>query len=77
MRELPSAVGGLLFCNLFGDCVVAAPNVNAPAPPKLMRREKLLDLPCAADPLLEVVDSDQRLRFPTPSLTPAILLDRL
>jgi|HubBroStandDraft_4_1064222.scaffolds.fasta_scaffold1339688_1 hypothetical protein len=50
---------------------------NGPGPPKLIRRERLLDLPCAADPLLEVVDCDHRLRFPTPSLTPLTLFDGL
>jgi hypothetical protein len=75
---VPSAVGGLLLCNLFGDCVVdVTPKVNAPGPPKLIRREKLFDLPCVLELLLDVVDSDQRLRFPTPSLSLLLLFDRL
>ncbi len=76
-REGLSAVGGLVLCNLFGDCAVEAPKVKAPGPPKLIRLEKLFDLAFAVDPLLEVVDCDQRLRFPMPSLTPLRLFDRL
>lgn len=39
--------------------------------------EELFDLTCAVEPLLEVVDCDQRFRFPTPSLTLPRLSDRL
>lgn len=40
-------------------------------------REELFDLACAVEPLLDVVDWDQRFRFPTPSLTLPRLSDRL
>lgn len=40
-------------------------------------REELFDLACAVEPLLEVVDCDQRFRFPTPSLALPRLSDRL
>jgi hypothetical protein len=76
-REGLSAVGCLDLCNLFGDCAVEAPKVNVPEPPKLIRLEKLFDLAFAVELLLEVVDCDQRLRFPMPSLTPLTLFDRL
>jgi hypothetical protein len=72
-----SATEGLPLFDLLGDCEEGAVKVNVPEPPKLIRREKLSDLVCDADPLLEVVDCDQRFKFPTPSLTPFTLLDRL
>lgn len=53
------------------------PGLNELAEPKLILLEKLLDLVCAVEPLLDVVDSDHRLRFPTPSLTLSMLFDRL
>lgn len=40
-------------------------------------REELFDLTCVVEPLLEVVDCDQRFRFPTPSLRLPRLSDRL
>lgn len=40
-------------------------------------RDELFDLACAVEPLLEVVDCDQRFRFPTPSLILPRLSDRL
>lgn len=72
-----SATEGLPLFGLLGDCEEEAVKVNAPEPPKLIRREKLSDLVCDADPLLEVVDCDQRFKFPMPSRTPFTLLDRL
>jgi hypothetical protein len=76
-RGEPSSAVTLEFCDLFGDWVFEVPKVNAPEPPKLIRREKLFDLVCAVDPLLDVVDCDQRFRFPIPSRTPLKLFDRL
>lgn len=72
-----SPTDGLDFWSLFVVGIAGAPKVKAPGPPKLIRLEKLLLLVCAADPLLEVVDCDQRLRFPTPSRTPLTLFERL
>jgi hypothetical protein len=88
--KLSSAVG-LLLCNLFEDVVLLTavftregpwgwpgpPLASTPAPPKLMRLEKLEAGPCATDPLLDEVDCDQRFRFPIPSLNPVILFARL
>jgi hypothetical protein len=76
-REGLSAAEGLVLFDVVGDCDEEAVNVNAPEPPKLIRLEKLSDCVCDADPLLEVVDCDQRFKFPIPSLTPLTLLDRL
>lgn len=72
-----SVTEGLPLFNLLGDCDEEAVKVNVPEPPKLIRREKLSDLVCDADPLLEVVECDQRFKFPMPSLTPFTLLERL
>lgn len=72
-----SPAGDLGFCDLFGVCVFELPKVKALAPPRLIRREKLFDLVCGVDPLLDVVDCDQRLRFPMPSCTPLKLFERL
>ncbi len=72
-----SAAVGLDLFDLLGDCEEEAVKVNGPETPKLMRLEKLSDLVCVVDPLLEVVDCDQRFKFPMPSLTPFTLLDRL
>jgi hypothetical protein len=63
-----STEDGVLCEILGGDCGDAElPKVNAPETPRLMRRVKLLDLLCGEEVLLEVVDCDHRLRFPTPS----------
>jgi hypothetical protein len=67
----------LSLCDRFEDAVFELPKCDPPEPPMLNRREKLSDFLWAVDPLLDVVDWDQRLRFPTPSLTPLKLLVRL
>jgi hypothetical protein len=72
-----SLTDGLDFWSLFVVGMAGAPKVKAEGPPKLIRLEKLLLLVCAVEPLLDVVDCDQRLRFPTPSLTPTMLFGRL
>src|SRR4051812_11152096 len=72
----PSVAVVLALCGLLGDGVGAMPKVKAPEPPKLIRRERLFDRLWAVEPLLDVVDCDQRLRFPMPSRTPLKLLDR-
>lgn len=72
-----SVTEGLSLFDLLGDCEEEAVKVNVPEPSKLICREKLSDLVCDVDPLLEVVDCDQRFKFPMPSLTPFTLLDRL
>jgi hypothetical protein len=69
------------FFNLLGESPTAAsevdmPKLKEPGFPKLILRDRLFDLLCATEPLLDVVDCDQRLRLPTPSFRPPMLLDR-